>query len=74
MEYTGPQSSWIEAIAMSANGTAERLARARRAVAELIEIVHAEGRPGTEAWYRMLLDIRDTLPDSADSPDSAKTD
>jgi hypothetical protein len=48
---------------MNANGTTERISRARQAVGELIDIVHAEG-PGTEQWYRMLLDIRDTLADS----------
>jgi hypothetical protein len=38
----------------------ERISRARHAVGELIDIVHGEG-PGGETWYRMLLDIRDTL-------------
>ena len=50
---------------------AERLSRARQAVAELIDIVHAEGRPGTESWYRMLLDIRDTLADSGKADERA---
>lgn len=58
---------------MSANGTAERLSVARQAVAELIDIVRAEGRPGTEGWYRMLLDIRDTLADAGDATDSGNS-
>lgn len=45
---------------MSTNGATERISRARQAVGELIDIVYGEG-PGTEQWYRMLLDIRDTL-------------
>ncbi|HZB31782.1 MAG TPA: hypothetical protein VE465_16615 [Streptosporangiaceae bacterium] len=56
---------------MSADATAERLSRAQLAVTELIDIVHAEGRPGTEAWYRMLLDMRDTLADSTKTDERA---
>jgi hypothetical protein len=59
---------------MSANGTAERLSVARQAVSELIDIVRAEGRPGTETWYRMLLDIRDTLADSTEAGEGALAD
>jgi hypothetical protein len=49
---------------MSAAETGQRVSRARQAVDELIDIVHGEG-PGGQAWYLMLLDIRDTLADSA---------
>src|SRR5512139_3687293 len=44
-----------------------RIAEARRAVDELLEIVQGEGR-GAAQWYRMLLDLRDALADTSDPP------
>jgi hypothetical protein len=48
---------------------ASRRAGAAAAVAQLIEIVRGHG-PGTETWYRTLLDLRDVLADST-APDQA---
>lgn len=45
---------------MSDDDSAHRISQARRAIDELIEIVHGEG-PWAVQWYRRLLDIRDAL-------------
>jgi hypothetical protein len=50
----------IKATEMNEDDSARRISQARRAIDELIEIVHGEG-PWAVQWYRMLLDVRDAL-------------